>query len=118
MLEREGSEGGGLTPAMKPTRKTLVGCCACAGTVNAMSTPMRPVKENFLMKAFLAATPGQVDFFLSKTERAMRYQMIPVTAPVRGNCHTSLLRRFSGDDASVGGSALSCFGQSRLLLEG
>jgi hypothetical protein len=113
MLEREGSEGGGLTPAMKPTRKTLVGCCACAGTVNAMSTPMRPGKENFLMKAFLSAR-----FFLSKTQLAMRYQMIPVTAPVRGNCHTSLLRRFSGDDASVGGSALSCFGRSRLLLKG
>jgi hypothetical protein len=49
MLEREGSAGGGLTPAMKPMRKTFAACCAGAGTLNAKSAAPTTMRENFLM---------------------------------------------------------------------
>jgi hypothetical protein len=52
MLEREGSAGGGLTPATKPMRKTFAACCAHAGTLNSKSAALRTTKEIFLTLVF------------------------------------------------------------------
>ena len=65
MLEREGSVGGGLTPAMKPMRKTFAGCCASAGTLSAKSIELRIMKEYFLMIVFSISVAG---IFLNEVE--------------------------------------------------